>query len=204
MGDSGVKLAAFPFFLHRRCSWACAPDPAERHGKPHCAAPCGRLHARFPWDFLRRKHADRELLVRSLLRRLRGRGDPLRGFEDLPSPSLWKGWCDWACRTAMVLDFLPWKVPKSRKRLFFGWLRCAVFADSLTFVTAFLMPMSCFALLRVKCHKTKCTGCGKCRQVCAMDVDVMDNTPKQEKSCVHLHQNLPAPRTVKAKQRVRR
>ena len=84
-------MAAFQFFLHRRCSWACAPDPAERHGKPHCAAPCGRLHARFPWDFLRRKHADRELLVRSLLRRLRGRGDPLRGFEDLPSPSLWKG-----------------------------------------------------------------------------------------------------------------
>ena len=99
-----------------------------------------------------------------------------------------RGWCDWACRTAMVLDFLPWKVPKSRKRLFFGWLRCAVFADSLTFVTVFLMPMSCFALLRVKCHKTKCTGCGKCRQVCPMDVDVTDNTPKQEKSCV-----LPAP-----------
>ena len=110
-----------------------------------------------------------------------------------------RGWCDWAFRTAMVLDFLPWKVPRSRKRLFFGWLRCAVFADSLTFVTVFLMPMSCFALLRVKFHKTKCTGCGKCRQVCPMDVDVTDNTPKQEKSCVHLHQNLPAPRTVKAK-----
>ncbi len=99
-----------------------------------------------------------------------------------------RGWCDWAFRTAMVLDFLPWKVPRSRKRLFFGWLRCAVFADSLTFVTVFLMPMSCFALLRVKFHKTKCTGCGKCRQVCPMDVDVTDNTPKQEKSCV-----LPAP-----------
>ena len=99
-----------------------------------------------------------------------------------------RGWCDWTCRTAMVLDFLPWKVPKSRKRLFFGWLRCAVFADSLTFVTVFLIPMSCFALLRVKCHRTKCTGCGKCRQVCPMDVDVTDNTPKQEKSCV-----LPAP-----------
>ena len=49
-----------------------------------------------------------------------------------------RGWCGYACWTAMVLDFLPYKTPaQPRKRI--GWIRYAVFALSLIFVgTLFL------------------------------------------------------------------
>ncbi|MGI5931271.1 MAG: 4Fe-4S binding protein [Eubacterium sp.] len=44
-----------------------------------------------------------------------------------------RGWCGYACWTAMVLDFLPWKVPKHpRKKI--GWIRYLTFAASLIFV----------------------------------------------------------------------
>ena len=44
-----------------------------------------------------------------------------------------RGWCGYACWTAMVLDLLPYKAPKEpRKRI--GWIRYLVFALSLTFV----------------------------------------------------------------------
>jgi len=44
-----------------------------------------------------------------------------------------RGWCGYACWTAMVLDFLPYKVPRQpRKKI--GWLRYVFFAASLIFV----------------------------------------------------------------------
>ena len=140
-----------------------------------------------------------------------------------------RGWCGYACWTAMVLDFLPYKVPKQpRKRI--GWIRYLTFAASLIFVaalflcrvgnlerimfwsflignvlyyavgialafafkdnrafckyicpiTGFLKPMSYFALFRVKCDKSKCISCGKCKRVCPMDVDVTDNSRKRK------------------------
>ncbi len=156
-----------------------------------------------------------------------------------------RGWCGYACWTAMVLDFLPYKVPDKtsvrspekslerstektpaqlRKKI--GWIRYAVFALSLVFVaalflahvgniekimfwafiignvlyyavgialafaykdnrafckyicpiTVFLKPMSRFAVMRVKCDEEKCVSCGRCKQVCPMDVDVTDNS----------------------------
>ena len=136
-----------------------------------------------------------------------------------------RGWCGYACWTAMVLDFLPYKVPRQpRKRL--GWIRYVTFALSLVFVaalflahvgnmerimfwsfivgnalyyaigialafwfednrafckyicpiTVFLKPMSYFALLRITCDKSKCVSCGKCRRVCPMDVDMLDDS----------------------------
>lgn len=139
-----------------------------------------------------------------------------------------RGWCGYACWTAMVLDFLPYKQPrKPRKKL--GWIRYITFFLSLAFVaalffahagnldrimfwafiignvlyyavgivlavcmkdnrafckyvcpvTVFLKPMSYFSLLRIKCDKTKCVSCGKCKQVCPMDVDVTDNSLKR-------------------------
>lgn len=139
-----------------------------------------------------------------------------------------RGWCGYACWTAMVLDFLPYKRPaQPRKKI--GWIRYIVFAASLVFVgalflagaghldrimfrafiignllyyaagialafafkdnrafckyicpvTVFLKPMSYFALLRVKCDQDKCVSCGKCRQVCPMDVDMTDNARKR-------------------------
>ncbi len=140
-----------------------------------------------------------------------------------------RGWCGYACWTAMVLDFLPYKTPAGpRKKL--GWIRYVTFAASLIFVSAlflakagniekimfwafiignavyyvlgiaaafifkdnrafckyfcpvtvFLKPASYFSLFRVKCDKSKCIGCGKCKKVCPMDVDMTDNSRKRK------------------------
>ena len=135
-----------------------------------------------------------------------------------------RGWCGYACWTAMVLDFLPYKVPE-RPRKKIGWVRYVMFAASLVFVaalflahvgnierimfwafvignvayyaigiglafafkdnrafckyvcpvTVFLKPMSYFSRIRVTCDHEKCIQCGKCRRVCPMDVDMLDD-----------------------------
>ena len=156
-----------------------------------------------------------------------------------------RGWCGYACWTAMVLDFLPYKVPvKPRKKI--GWIRYITFAVSLVFVaalflagtgkierimfpafiagnlayygvgillaflfkdnrafckyicpiTVFLKPMSYFSLVRVKCDKDKCIGCGKCQRVCPMNVDVTDNSRKRKNGtecilCMECVRNCP-------------
>jgi polyferredoxin len=136
-----------------------------------------------------------------------------------------RGWCGYACWTAMILDFLPYKVP-SGPRKGIGWIRYVTFVISLIFVSAlflanvgnierimfwafiisnllyyavgiilalafkdnrafckyicpvtvFMKPMSYFSWLRIKCDKSKCVSCGKCKRVCPMDVDVTDNS----------------------------
>ncbi|MBR0112746.1 MAG: 4Fe-4S binding protein [Clostridia bacterium] len=49
-----------------------------------------------------------------------------------------RGWCGYACWTAMVLDFLPYKVPSQpRKKL--GWIRYVTFALSLVFVAVLFL-----------------------------------------------------------------
>ena len=49
-----------------------------------------------------------------------------------------RGWCGYACWTAMVLDFLPYKVPqRPRKKL--GWIRYVAFFASLAFVSALFL-----------------------------------------------------------------
>ena len=47
-------------------------------------------------------------------------------------------------------------------------------------ITVFLKPMSYFSLLRIKCDKSKCISCGKCRKVCPMEVDMTDNSRKRK------------------------
>lgn len=156
-----------------------------------------------------------------------------------------RGWCGYACWTAMVLDFLPYKTPE-RPRGRIGWIRYITFAASLIFVSAlflakvgnierimfiafivgniayyavgialafafhdnrafckyicpitvFLKPMSRFALFRVKCDKSKCVSCGKCRKVCPMDVDPTDNTGNRKNGtecilCMECVKNCP-------------
>ncbi len=136
-----------------------------------------------------------------------------------------RGWCGYACWTAMVLDFLPYKQSPHKERKI-GWIRYVTFALSLAFVaalfmfrvgdmekimyaaflignvvyyavgialafalkdnrafckyvcpvTVFLKPMSYFSLTRITCDSGKCVSCGKCAQVCPMDVDVTDNS----------------------------
>ena len=139
-----------------------------------------------------------------------------------------RGWCGYACWTAMVLDLLPYKIPQApRKKLdFFRYITFAAsfvyvaalflmhaenmekilfvsfivgnilyyavgivlafrYKDNRAFckylcpVTVFLKPMSYFSLLRVTCDKEKCISCGKCRQVCPMNVDMTDNSRKR-------------------------
>lgn len=46
-----------------------------------------------------------------------------------------RGWCGYACWTAMVLDFLPYKHPKGERKAW-GWIRYITFAVSLLFVGA--------------------------------------------------------------------
>ena len=49
-----------------------------------------------------------------------------------------RGWCGYACWTAMVLDFLPYKKTSGpRKKL--GWIRYITFAISLIFVVALFL-----------------------------------------------------------------
>ncbi len=49
-----------------------------------------------------------------------------------------RGWCSYACWTAMVLDFLPYKTPRQpRKKL--GFIRYITFALSLIFVAALFL-----------------------------------------------------------------
>ena len=49
-----------------------------------------------------------------------------------------RGWCGYACWTAMVLDFLPYKAPEyPRKKI--GWIRYITFAASLVFVAALFL-----------------------------------------------------------------
>ena len=53
-----------------------------------------------------------------------------------------RGWCGYACWTAMVLDFLPFKTPASGRKPW-GFVRFLVFAGSLVFVGAlFLLKIS--------------------------------------------------------------
>lgn len=49
-----------------------------------------------------------------------------------------RGWCGYACWTAMVLDFLPYKTPKApRKKI--GFIRYITFTASLVFVGALFL-----------------------------------------------------------------
>ena len=50
-----------------------------------------------------------------------------------------RGWCGYACWTAMVLDFLPYKTPQSHERRGSVWLRYLAFAASILFVAALFL-----------------------------------------------------------------
>lgn len=49
-----------------------------------------------------------------------------------------RGWCGYACWTAMVLDFLPYKVPQNPRRPL-GWIRYLAFIASFAFVSALFL-----------------------------------------------------------------
>jgi NAD-dependent dihydropyrimidine dehydrogenase PreA subunit len=136
-----------------------------------------------------------------------------------------RGWCGYACWTAMLLDLLPYKTPKNTRIKRLGLLRAGIFIVSLAYflyvfnfhkenikdimfygfiigniiyysvgilfavlfkdnrafckyfcpITIFLKPASYFSLLRIKCNKDKCISCNKCKNICPMDVDTLNN-----------------------------
>lgn len=49
-----------------------------------------------------------------------------------------RGWCGYACWTAMVLDFLPYKTPQQPRRSW-GWIRYITFAASFAFVAGLFL-----------------------------------------------------------------
>lgn len=54
-----------------------------------------------------------------------------------------RGWCGYACWTAMVLDFLPYKQPQKPRKEKLGVLRYVMFALSLALVSGlFLMKVA--------------------------------------------------------------
>ena len=108
---------------------------------PGRAAPRGLLYAPLPGPYPPGEHADRGLLVLPLHRVFEGAAIHYT-VAKLAGPLLFgRGWCGYACWTAMVLDFLPYPVPKGERRPW-GWLRYVTFAASLAFVTAlFLLPV---------------------------------------------------------------
>ena len=136
-----------------------------------------------------------------------------------------RGWCGYACWTAMVLDLLPYKIPQKQPVKRLGLLRIIIFVLSFIYflivfvrykndiqnimyisfiagnliyygvgilfaylfkdnrafckyfcpVTVFLKPASFFALLRIKVRKEKCISCNKCKKICPMGVDMLNN-----------------------------
>ncbi len=132
-----------------------------------------------------------------------------------------RGWCGYACWTAMVLDLLPFKTPQGPRRSW-GFVRYIVFGAALAYVGAlfllhvpeleqvmwwsfiagnlayyaagialaykcrdnrafckYVCPVSVFlrltgrfALFRVRVDSEKCVSCGRCAQVCPMDIRV--------------------------------
>ncbi len=50
-----------------------------------------------------------------------------------------RGWCGYACWTAMILDFLPYKKPYTHERKKIGWLRYVLFIISLIFVSSLFL-----------------------------------------------------------------
>lgn len=136
-----------------------------------------------------------------------------------------RGWCGYACWTAMILDLLPYKRPKNPRINKLSFIRYIIFVCSIFFVgilfllkvhnieeimfisfivgnllyyavgitlafklkdnrafckyicpiTLFLKPMSYFSILRIKVDKNKCISCNRCKFVCPMNVDVLDD-----------------------------
>lgn len=56
-------------------------------------------------------------------------------------------------------------------------------------ITIFLKPMSRYSLLRIRYDKDKCIHCGKCLEVCPMDVEVTNDSRSRQNAteCILCH-----------------
>ena len=67
-----------------------------------------------------------------------------------------------------------------------GITLAVVFKDNRAFckyicpITVFLKPMSYFSVLRIRCDESKCIHCGKCLEVCPMNVEVNNDSRKRQ------------------------
>lgn len=63
-----------------------------------------------------------------------------------------RGWCGYACWTAMVLDFLPYKQPQNPRKEKLGFLRYVMFVLSLALVSGLM-------LIKLQSWNKLCFGC---------------------------------------------
>jgi polyferredoxin len=98
----------------------------------------------------------------------------------------------------VVVVMLIWRHEANAKNMFYlfvagnvlyyvvGIILAVAFRDNRAFckyicpITVFLKPMSYFSLLRIRCDEEKCIHCGKCLEVCPMEVEVNNNSRKRE------------------------
>lgn len=85
------------------------------------------------------KYADRRFLVLSIHWCIFAAATIHYAVAKIIGPLIFgRGWCGYACWTAMILDFLPYKTSKTpRKRI--GWIRYITFSASLMFVSALFL-----------------------------------------------------------------
>ena len=116
-----------------------------------------------------------------------------------------RGWCGYACWTAMVNieRIMFWAFIVGNVAYYaIGIAMAYAFKDNRAFckyvcpITVFLKPMSYFSLVRIKCDHSKCVSCGKCRKVCPMGVDMLDDSRKRENGtecilCLECVKNCP-------------
>lgn len=50
-----------------------------------------------------------------------------------------RGWCGYACWSAMIFDFLPYKIPINHERKSIGWIRYVLFIASFVFVSSLFL-----------------------------------------------------------------
>lgn len=103
----------------------CGGDIALQQAVEICAqrraACCRAVYAGLPWLDIEREHADRRLLVLSVCGRFEAAVIHYAVAKIFGPLLFGRGWCGYACWTAMVLDLLPYKRRKAPRK---SWASC--------------------------------------------------------------------------------
>ena len=102
-----------------------------------------------------------------------------------------RGWCGYACWTAMVLDFLPYKVPaRPGKKL--GWIRYVTFALSLVFVSALFLIQDFGLIFRSSSRRSISS--------CLTRIPVLNSSPPgyRTATAISIPSRIPSRRTPSA------
>ena len=142
MAHKGQSVLPAEFQLHRCLPWAGngAVHRWETLCPPFRAAGGGQLYAAVPWRDLPREYAIEGFWYYLFLGVFEA-ATIHYAVAKIFGPLLFgRGWCGYACWTAMVLDFLPYKQSQKPRRERLGVLRYVIFVLSLALVSGlFLM-----------------------------------------------------------------